>query len=412
MKNHRLQSSQGQNLIELSVLTVLVLIGILVMGPYVIRSWNARLALQDGALRDTYRDSLDWTDVNIEIPDCACEWKLPDFCDPLCCGLGDCTEFEQSYFWECTPVGCDTIDDPWQCEDNENCCSPWVPIGCGVNANDIICGPPFGGCGDTGGPHNPCHIGTPTYGEQGYQRFCGNANPENAEFKCVVDEICIFDCTGTIAPGLGCHNDMCVDNDDIPDNEGLPGNMSWRSRDGVPYNTDNHPDGCTETRKCEVHCTGDYIVGGGGSRCECPCNWEPTGGCGNANCKCPPNMEEDTSGAFCANSDKRPCVCKDGWYMIQGSCWRIKAHNGWHCDIGGPWGWYRHDMTYCQSGWVNLRNAFPGNWCQIVKNVTGVPSGSTTPFADGCYTAPANAAPCWHGKAGWDECCYFVCGKP
>jgi uncharacterized protein (UPF0333 family) len=51
----KFQSRKGQNIIEYSLLLVLVIIAIMVMGPYVIKSWNAHIkGWEDSALDSMY----------------------------------------------------------------------------------------------------------------------------------------------------------------------------------------------------------------------------------------------------------------------------------------------------------------------------------------------------------------------
>ena len=62
-----LRSKKGQSIVEYSTIIIVVMLGIIVMGPYVIRSVNANLKMWEDAVNDSVSDEPVEADVS-EIP--------------------------------------------------------------------------------------------------------------------------------------------------------------------------------------------------------------------------------------------------------------------------------------------------------------------------------------------------------
>lgn len=56
LKNRRIYS--GQSVVEYSLVILLVAASIIIMGPYVRRSWNAHLKMLEGSVDDSQNDPL------------------------------------------------------------------------------------------------------------------------------------------------------------------------------------------------------------------------------------------------------------------------------------------------------------------------------------------------------------------
>ena len=50
---------KGQSFIEYSIIAVLVILGVVVMGPYVLRSINAHFKMWDDQVQDSHNERLD-----------------------------------------------------------------------------------------------------------------------------------------------------------------------------------------------------------------------------------------------------------------------------------------------------------------------------------------------------------------
>lgn len=56
-------NNQGQQITEFTTVFILVALGIILVGPFVIRAWNAHLKTWEDSIVDSYRDPL------VETPD-------------------------------------------------------------------------------------------------------------------------------------------------------------------------------------------------------------------------------------------------------------------------------------------------------------------------------------------------------
>jgi len=158
-----LKSRTGQNILEYVLLIILVMVGVLVMGPYVIRSWNANVKGYDDGVRDSFQEPLLTGSLGTGGGICVCGWEDPPClgkqadCDAgFFCGINSCGPTQDTRIWVCSLPNCKapevTGDDrsvctaPAQniqgsscCETTDNCCSSPVPLPIPAN-----CGAP--GC--------------------------------------------------------------------------------------------------------------------------------------------------------------------------------------------------------------------------------------------------------------------------
>src|SRR3989338_373736 len=122
------RNKSGQNIIEYSLLLILVMAGVYVMGPYVIRAWNAQVKGWEDSIEDSHSDQLLPPGATPTLnPPCDCLLINPCGLTTPCCGQGTCQSFEDSRQFICTPLGsgCNPNDGKFTCTPDENCCGPW-----------------------------------------------------------------------------------------------------------------------------------------------------------------------------------------------------------------------------------------------------------------------------------------------
>lgn len=264
-------NQQAQHLIEYSVIIILVLAGIIISGPYVIRSWNARVkSWEDGVTESLQDPLLEAPADTVTIPGCdiVLDWGCYDIGG--CCGLGkhtmcmdlDCAATERLETRTFTPLDCEcylpspfTAPPTARCVVDCNCCTEWSPVpaavnpltDCGVNASPPCPDDYYRArrtCGDPTCPEGTCGPGDGT---------CPTAVNES---DCFYDyALCHFECTGTPGPNFSSrYGDLC-----LGDDTGLPRDTSYSYV---------NPGGCTAGTQCEIQCISPFISYG--SYCDCP----------------------------------------------------------------------------------------------------------------------------------------------
>jgi hypothetical protein len=176
----------GQHLIEYTTILILVMAGILVMGPYVIRSWNAHLKGWEDSTRDSVTDPMTPGDPgDIVVPGCVLFWQ-DGACGPVGTGAfqSPCNLQQRSTVVQSTPLDCHKylpfpldppFNPPWICTDDPTCCEE-TPLLCADG--DLLNNPP-------GQPE--CPMGT-----RQISILCGN-NPA-PQYRCDADATCIPTC--------------------------------------------------------------------------------------------------------------------------------------------------------------------------------------------------------------------------
>jgi len=237
-KNHsiypkKFKNNSGQHILEYALLTILVMVGIIVMGPYVIRSWNANVKGIEDSVQDSFQDPIAPSPPGIPGPDCVCAYKPPCEQGP-CCGMGGCADTQLSEVWNCSPIGCQADPGPL-CTANIACCTTPVP---GIIPDD--CGTQ--GCGADEVPS--------TF-------FCGGDS--TARMVCQFNANCAFQCQGTFGTDFH-YRGLCPF-----DNIGLNNNIT-------PYTT-VVPGGCSRPigsiPKCQVECAPPFAPIRGATQCGC-----------------------------------------------------------------------------------------------------------------------------------------------
>lgn len=258
-------SKKAQQTIEYSVILALVAAGIILMGPYVIRSWNANLKGAEDAVLDSFNDPLVEEGPGTDLPNCDCgDWEGTLLKG---CGYSPCKPTELAEKRTCDPPGCESEHPEYKtsrCEPHPNCCTEPTFYAeaeeyCGLNVcaniddkflndeddpvtqgiwrgalttfcEDIIREDGKQGCPD---------------GEILYYQLCGDPeNPENPTpiFSCEPNDICDFHCNPVDV--LSETSTKCKDTGDDPNDEiGLTGTIDRT----YVYE-------CTENKKCEALC--------------------------------------------------------------------------------------------------------------------------------------------------------------
>jgi len=188
LKRH---GKEGQHTIEYAVLMILIMAGIVTMGRYVVRSWNANLKGWEDSAIDSMEDPLIEVDPP-PLPDCTgsdwtdqgCGLSRLDVCtgSPVVCAPTQMTS-TRSY----RPPGCQCVLGALttQCTDNDCCCETPVAVACG----DLMspgAAPPA--CTSTG--LSPTIATGCPYGQMGYSTRCGG----NTFVGCRPDISCILNC--------------------------------------------------------------------------------------------------------------------------------------------------------------------------------------------------------------------------
>jgi len=113
----------GQSTIEYSMVVMLVMAGIIVLGPYVIRSVNAHFKMWEDTTEEAFTDPLkDRDPEGLPKPQCRCPVKATG------CGLGSCQPTEMLWQKDCVPLDCEPQET--RCEVENGCCGEEVG-GCG-----------------------------------------------------------------------------------------------------------------------------------------------------------------------------------------------------------------------------------------------------------------------------------------
>ena len=241
----------------------LVLVGILIMGPYVVRSINALFQSMDDDVHDSLTEDITQTSgTNFGIPGgCVCS-GLQD----RTCGEAPCNSRQLTRRNTCLPLGCevDLIAHGIpvimvECVYRDTCCEPWAPTGnCGVNAAPPIGHIP-GGCPD---------------GEMEYIRRCGDpANtPEIIQYTCQSGcsatggcpppptPACVFNCQDSLG------NDLI---NPVFRASWCPGATTGLSGDTL-YSLVCGAGSCTAT-KCQMYCNVPFAVRGTPPNTYCEC---------------------------------------------------------------------------------------------------------------------------------------------
>ncbi|MEI7998423.1 MAG: hypothetical protein WCH62_02830 [Candidatus Omnitrophota bacterium] len=100
-------NKRGQSIIEYSLLAILIIVGIIYMGPYVIRSINAHFKLWQESIDDTTNDRMLDVPTNVIAPTCSCGAKTFAGCGSQWQRANqNCAPDEHYWYTPCTPSTC------------------------------------------------------------------------------------------------------------------------------------------------------------------------------------------------------------------------------------------------------------------------------------------------------------------
>lgn len=286
----RLKNNLAQSVIEYTVIATLVMAGIFIIGPYIIRSFNAHLKGYEDSVVDAQNDPLlQGSPDDISVPgqcDCA------PFTDQGCGSPGGCPRKEMHKERVCFPPGCETtINPPIDtdiCEEACGCCEDYL--------DDV------NGCGGSG-PMATC---LPTEMHQTAQ--CGLGCTRD---RCdPLNDICRRICEPP--GGQPDFSAVCVDSVGISDDTNL-------SSSGINWRLVTDASSCTDAVECEAYCNAgltpidtDSPPDGIFDECGCPQPYALDLSTGT--CFCPPSaVTTESFECQCAASS-----CGDGGYAAFG----------------------------------------------------------------------------------------------
>jgi hypothetical protein len=224
-------------MIEYVLIAVLVIVGVVIMGPYALRSVNAHFKLWDAGVQDSYSENLKQAPVGAvpNVPlNCKCT-NAPGACGSTLAG-SQCAANQRSINHSCSIQGCDG-QPASSCVLDASCCSDWTNLGCGT----VPLGQPP--------TANNCN-----YGKQMQLHECGG----NDVMQCNPDPTCpLPKCLG-IKPSpnaIACPNEP-------PVSGGLTQNSS--------YSLVLKKASCSASSSCQYYCPAPYVINSAGTGCTLP----------------------------------------------------------------------------------------------------------------------------------------------
>ncbi|MCA9401689.1 MAG: hypothetical protein KC713_08680 [Candidatus Omnitrophica bacterium] len=246
---HRITNHHGQNFMEYAVLLMTVMAGIIIMGPYVTRSWNAQLKGWEDSVVDSMTDPL-LEGNRVSISGCNCEdTRLLECGNPD--GSTFCEVRKRHRTSKCEPPSiCEQQGIPdEECVWDSACCDPLTPQ-LPENIDDLIKEHCLSA--NNGGDFSQCpcgiHAGCPNGHALSEPYVCGRDNTELTE--CLEYDLCSFECQVTTVPPVY-YAGWCPD-----DNIGLPEDNIQNSAVWNSIHTNAEPT-CSlpeEPPKCEWEC--------------------------------------------------------------------------------------------------------------------------------------------------------------
>jgi len=220
MKTH----NRGQSIIEYILVSILIIFGIIYMGPYVLRSINAYFNLWNDGLQDSFNEHLTQAPPS-SIPPINSTCQCTPISSGTCGGYpgSHCSATQEEIDYNCNPQGCNGIN--YSCPTDNSCCSAIVDLGCGnIPIGQVA---PSGNC---------------NYGYHVQSQTCGSTTA----YQCIADSSCNAKCQGNDSNANYCPNsDVNLVKNTVLDFVG------------------NDSSSCTESPpgpKCQVYCNPPYVV--------------------------------------------------------------------------------------------------------------------------------------------------------
>lgn len=265
-----IKSRLGQASLEYVAVAVFVMAGILIGGPYVVRSINSNFKVLDEGVIDSERETITEGPTNVNLPVCECSDLVEVGCGDGVTAVNGSVCMPNQKVWRrtCSPEGCEmqmiqmhVFDHIEECRNDptNTCCYP---------ATDGFCG------------NDPSASGT-CRSSDGHLRdklaVCGSPSPITRVVQCQSDPAnCLFACQAKSPNATWCP---------LTQNTFLP-SRNWP----VAY---RNPGGCSSSASyCEAQCNAGYVVVSGTCLRHCP------------NGTCEPAYGENT--ATCPNDCPAP----------------------------------------------------------------------------------------------------------
>ena len=127
-------NKHAQSIVEYALIAILVILGVVFMGSYVLRSINAHYKLWDEGTQDSFTETLNQAPVNV-LPsitaNCQCT-PVNESCGNPTAGASLCPANQREVDLNCTIEGCAGMAGKASCVDDPTCCSTAVALGCGL----------------------------------------------------------------------------------------------------------------------------------------------------------------------------------------------------------------------------------------------------------------------------------------
>lgn len=249
-----LKSRRGVSGLEYMAIIVLVMTGILLGGPYVMRAINAPFkTIEEGAIDSAREEIKQGSGVVGPMPVCNCTPLAFAGCGD---GSGGCAKTRELWRRTCAPLGCEVdliavgvITVMQECRDNPSntCCLDPAPTGlCGALATHVAC----------------------AAGEMEVKKMCGSP-AQTAVYDCLPDAACSNTCQPYGANVAGWCDPLNFQN-------GVTGSTP-------PVLVDNGHCNDTTDMRCKAECAaGAYAAGGA---CFLVCSGPPPYTCPNGVCQ-------------------------------------------------------------------------------------------------------------------------------
>ena len=296
---HQKFNRHGQSVLEYCVILTLVMAGIIIMRPYVVRSWNAQMKGWEDSVEDSQKDKLAQSNDRVLLQGCNCRWETVGCGNlnrsetqsnpPNTCYIGQltrrhvctdtkclkrcketCNKLPSGHLDSACESHCNYLySTKIECAWSEGCCDEWSPLDptlpdrqeCGAAA----------GCPD---------IINPVTGEKTCQMHqtstCGENTPVTRCFT-PRNNNCCFQCGPPAGLEIGLANTAFPNNYCPGYNVGLTANTPWKYINHASDPTDPIPNACSGG-KCRVICCpgycaincGDGFCSQGETRTNCP----------------------------------------------------------------------------------------------------------------------------------------------
>jgi len=263
-------NKNGQSIIEYALIVVLVILGIVYMGPYVLRSVNAHFKLWGDSAQDSLSEKITQAPVD-HVPDlslnCVCP-TAPGACGGASAGYSSgCAANEREIDYNCTPQGCNGSSAPFYCKPDSTCCEQYYVQGCGTMAlnpgTPATIGPPTGSIPSTATNGLPTTCVTYTsnntssspgcyYGQRIWATQC--ASSSDTPIACCPDNTCVPACLGLNSPGVA----AC---------SGSPTTQATGLTQTQTVNYVAGASSCDHHTPCQVYCINGYVLNASGTGC-------------------------------------------------------------------------------------------------------------------------------------------------